>query len=177
MNKFIPRHWWIYGACWVHPPTPPPPTGPNSFIFAYIFAEKHPHRGSTPPPPPRPLREILDPPLLDNLDYVQMAIFYAHLTWAVCKFGSNEHLTAVLCQFVNIVPTRDVVTDSNKVKMNCLNGFAWHCDQWKFYTNIISLRHSVNGEFCGHSRFVLWHQNFTYNMNTKAFSLVGEGQT
>ena len=31
--------------------------GPNSFLFAYIFAEKCPCRG------PRPLREILDPPL------------------------------------------------------------------------------------------------------------------
>ena len=26
---------------------------------------------------------------------------------------------------------------------------------------IVSLRHSVNGDFCGHSRFVLWHQNLT----------------
>ena len=26
---------------------------------------------------------------------------------------------------------------------------------------IISLRHSVNGDFCGHSRFVLWHENLT----------------
>ena len=26
-----------------------PPMGPNSFIFAYIFTEKHPHRRSTPP--------------------------------------------------------------------------------------------------------------------------------
>ena len=26
-----------------------PPTGPNSFIFAYIFAEKCPHWGSMPP--------------------------------------------------------------------------------------------------------------------------------
>ena len=35
---------------WAHaPPPPPPPTGPNSFIFAYIFAEKHPRRRSTPP--------------------------------------------------------------------------------------------------------------------------------
>ena len=25
----------------------------------------------------------------------------------------------------------------------------------------ISLRHSVNGDFCGHSRFVLWHENLT----------------
>ena len=33
--------------------------GPNSFIFAYIFAEKCPRRGST-----APLREIQDPPLL-----------------------------------------------------------------------------------------------------------------
>ena len=28
----------------------PPPTGPNSFIFAHIFAEKHPRQRSTPPP-------------------------------------------------------------------------------------------------------------------------------
>ena len=26
-----------------------PPMGPNSFIFAYIFAEKHPHQRSTSP--------------------------------------------------------------------------------------------------------------------------------
>ena len=28
----------------------PPPTGPNSFIFAYISAEKCLHRRSVPPP-------------------------------------------------------------------------------------------------------------------------------
>ena len=28
-----------------------PPTGPNSFIFAHIFGEKHLHQRSTPPPP------------------------------------------------------------------------------------------------------------------------------
>ena len=39
-------HWRIWGgACWAHAP----PRGPNSFIFAYIFAEKHPRRRSTPP--------------------------------------------------------------------------------------------------------------------------------
>ena len=42
----------------------PPPMGPNSFIFAYIFTKKCPHWRSTPPlmgacPP----WEILDPPL------------------------------------------------------------------------------------------------------------------
>ena len=26
---------------------------------------------------------------------------------------------------------------------------------------VICLRHSVNGDFCGHSRFVLWHENLT----------------
>ena len=26
---------------------------------------------------------------------------------------------------------------------------------------LISLHHSVNGDFCGHSRFVLWHENLT----------------
>ena len=29
-----------------------PPTGPNSFVFTCILTEKHPHRRSTPPPPP-----------------------------------------------------------------------------------------------------------------------------
>ena len=28
-------------------------------------------------------------------------------------------------------------------------------------TTLISLRHSVNEDFCGHSRFVLWHENLT----------------
>ena len=29
---------------------PSPPMGSNSFVFAYIFAEKHLHRGPRPPP-------------------------------------------------------------------------------------------------------------------------------
>ena len=33
-----------------------PPTGSNSFVFAYVFAKKHPHQRSAPPngsvPPP-----------------------------------------------------------------------------------------------------------------------------
>ena len=49
---------------------PPPPMGPNSFVFAYIFTEKCPHRRSTPPP----LREILDPPLLsDRFTYINFS--------------------------------------------------------------------------------------------------------
>ena len=28
-------------------------------------------------------------------------------------------------------------------------------------TTLISLCHSVNEDFCGHSRFVLWHENLT----------------
>ena len=41
-----------------------PPTGSNSFVFAYVFAKKCPHRRLAPPkwlgaPPPQ--REILDP--------------------------------------------------------------------------------------------------------------------
>ena len=47
----------------------PPPTGPSSFIFAYIFTEKHPHRrlahhqrvGA-------PQQEILNPPLIKVLN-------------------------------------------------------------------------------------------------------------
>ena len=43
----------------------PPPMGPNSFVFAYIFTKKHPHqRSTTPLTGARPhLWEILDLPL------------------------------------------------------------------------------------------------------------------
>ena len=27
------------------------------------------------------------------------------------------------------------------------------------FSRLFSLRHSVNGDFCGHSSFVLWHEN------------------
>ena len=33
--------------------------------------------------------------------------------------------------------------------------------QINYLLSIISLRHSVNGDFCGHSRFLLWHENLT----------------
>ena len=51
-------------ACQVHTPSP---MGPNSFVFAYIFAKKHPCWRSTSLPLTAarpPLREILDPPLV-----------------------------------------------------------------------------------------------------------------
>ena len=46
---------------------PPPPTGPNSFVFTYVFTEKHLCRRLVTPPtrvgaPPE--QEILDPPLV-----------------------------------------------------------------------------------------------------------------
>ena len=42
-----------------------PPTGPNSFVFAYIFSKKHPRQRSMPPWwVHAPLQEILDPPLM-----------------------------------------------------------------------------------------------------------------
>ena len=42
----------------------PPQTGSNSFVFAYVFAEKHPRQRSAPPQQlGAPQREILDPPL------------------------------------------------------------------------------------------------------------------
>ena len=58
------------GAC----PPPPPQTVSNSFIFTYVFTEKHLHQKSAPPngsappqwlgPTPHPQREILDLPLI-----------------------------------------------------------------------------------------------------------------
>ena len=49
--------------CTQHPLADPggraPPTGSNSFVFAYVFAKKHPRRRLAPPQ-----REILDPPLI-----------------------------------------------------------------------------------------------------------------
>ena len=45
--------------------TCPPPTGPNSFIFIYVFTEKHLCQSLAPPPMRvgTPQWEILDPPL------------------------------------------------------------------------------------------------------------------
>ena len=83
------------GACQAHTP----PMGPNSFIFTYIFAKKHPHQRSTSPSwVHAPLREILDPPLhhqcwhhhwcclckslqatgLDIHTHAPMSLIYAH---------------------------------------------------------------------------------------------------
>ena len=62
LNFNIDLHWRIKGGTTgTHPP---PSTGSNSFIFAYVFAKKCPRRRSAPPqrlsvPPPE--REILDP--------------------------------------------------------------------------------------------------------------------
>ena len=44
---------------------PPPPTGPNSFVFTYVFTGKHLCRRLAPPPMRvgAPQREILDLPL------------------------------------------------------------------------------------------------------------------
>ena len=51
-----------------------PPTGSISFIFAYIFTKKcmcqrlaPPNGLAPPPPPPPPQREILDPPLVNEI--------------------------------------------------------------------------------------------------------------
>ena len=55
----------------------PPPIGPNSFIFAYIFAKKLPHRTLVPPKglePPPPQLEILEPPLSDNQGMVDTSL-------------------------------------------------------------------------------------------------------
>ena len=45
------------------------------------------------------------------------------------------------------------------VRMNMFNCEMKEC-RCEYFV-IISLRHSVNGDFCGHSRFVLWHENLT----------------
>ena len=45
-------------------------------------------------------------------------------------------------------------------------------------SSVVSLRHSVNGDFCGHSRFVLWHENLTTFVSwtlAKSDSCVGDG--
>ena len=72
------------GACRAHAP----PTGPNSFVFAYIFAEKHPRQRSTPPltGPCPPLREILDLPLLTAGVRKEKVLLYSK-TWVSCSSG------------------------------------------------------------------------------------------
>ena len=49
--------WWIYIQKF--PARAPPPTGPNSFVFTYVFNKKRLCRRLAPPQ-----REILDPPLI-----------------------------------------------------------------------------------------------------------------
>ena len=48
---------------------PPPPTGPNSFIFTYVFTKKHLCQRLAPPPKRvgAPQQEILDPPLVPSI--------------------------------------------------------------------------------------------------------------
>ena len=51
----VVRHWWIQGVLPVHAP----PTGSNSFIFAYIFAKKHACQRSAHP-------QWVSTPLMEN---------------------------------------------------------------------------------------------------------------
>ena len=66
MESFLcSTHWVMRGeapsALVIHPP----PMGPISFIFKYVFTEKHPHWRLAPPNRSAlPQREILDPPLV-----------------------------------------------------------------------------------------------------------------
>ena len=67
------KHWWIQGGA----AGARPPPGPNSFIFAYVFAKKCPHRRLAPPMAWRPpQREILDPLLVKVglLEFVQVIL-------------------------------------------------------------------------------------------------------
>ena len=58
---------------------PPTPTGPNSFVFTYVFTEKRLCQRLAPPPTRvgAPQREILDPPLnpLELLKLLYQALF------------------------------------------------------------------------------------------------------
>ena len=53
------KQWRVQGAL------PAPPTGPNSFIFTHISAERHLRRRSAPPTDRCPQPEILDPQLVN----------------------------------------------------------------------------------------------------------------
>ena len=50
-------------------------------------------------------------------------------------------------------------------KVSCLGQINADITKWYVHTamtnSFISLHHSVNVDFCGHSRFVLWHENLT----------------
>ena len=66
-HKTISPESEVYNTLAVPRGPPHQPTGPNSFVFTYIFTEKHPRRPSAPPNgvrSPAPQREILDPLLL-----------------------------------------------------------------------------------------------------------------
>ena len=86
------------------PPARPPPTGSNSFIFAYVFAKKCPHRRSAPPYGSVPPQwEILDPPLcvMSFLD-LNIQISPVIYTWyqTLTKF---TNLFLLLCMYVCII--------------------------------------------------------------------------
>ena len=72
---------------------------------------------------------------------------------------AHELLEPYLCNTALIQASRehhsDVVQEllSRGARVHATNSAGWYL--------FISLRHSVNGDLCGHSSFVLWHQNLT----------------
>ena len=77
-------HWWIQGGG--APLVCTPPTGSNSFVFAYVFAKKCPRRRWVPHQ-----REILDP-LLECVDSLARALLesYKYLLPYLGNASTNE---------------------------------------------------------------------------------------
>ena len=61
--------------------------------------------------------------------------------------------------------------ETDRVLCKARRGELIQRNYWSFF----SLRHSVNGDFCSHSSFVLWHQNRTTFVESESCSEGGGG--
>ena len=94
-DAFGEMHWQIKGRRRRVSHTPPPATGPNSFIFAYVCAEKLPRRRLAPPPTGR---HPLPPPTGNLRSATEMAGVDLHFKCVVLSGSNNCKRPLVYCQ-------------------------------------------------------------------------------
>ena len=75
----------------------------------------------------------------------------------VCTFlGSQNCVQNVTCAMMFILRAIIKLSENHTGYLNRVLRVSF-----QKINQLISLRHSVNRDFCGHSRFVLWHENLT----------------